>query len=255
MLIDFLYFRFFKFLKMLAFSEIIKSRMPKKQKKKKGSRFNLLEKFLEIVLIILSVYIALVFEGWSERRKDHERLMQYYSNFITELNRDIQDLKDEQKDAENHVNNCKKHIQLLTSDGSPDSIKVQLLKMNESVFFLSSKMLSYKSMVESGDLKLIENIEVRKALVEMEEAFLGVKVREDMYLNLCTKDMIDYFKSNFDMIKGRPFKEDFYKSIDYRNLVILFRNHNVARLEEYKNAITTLTKTLGIIKQEYEKEQ
>lgn len=240
---------------MLAFSEIIKSQMSKKQKKKKGTRFNLLEKFLEIALIILSVYIALVFEGWSERRKDHERLMQYYSNFITELNKDISDLKKEETDAKNHVSNSKLHLMLLNSGGSPDSIQAHFFRMYQSMFFLSSKMLSYKSMVESGDLKLIENIEVRKALAETDEAYVAVKIREEMYLAFFTKDMQEYLRTTFDLVKVKPLKKDFYRSTEYGNLVILFRNHNLVRLEEYKNALVTLNKTLGVIKKEFEEQQ
>ncbi len=227
--------------------------MPKKQKSS-GVKLKAAEKLLEILLIILSVYIALFVEGWAERRKEHKQLIQYYTNFNSEISEDVKELQDVIKDSEKHIQQTKKLLRLIKSKSNNDSMTWYLSKMMSSTLFSTSKMLSYKSMVASGDLRLIEDISVRHELIELELSYEGVKIQENFYLDFITKKFPNYIGKNVDMTSDIPLKPGFFQTMDLKNLIVLFRSLNESRLDQYKIALETAKKTLKVVKKELNSE-
>lgn len=235
---------------MLAFTEILKNQMPKKKKKHKKLRHTLAEKVLDILLIIISVYIALFVESWAEKRHDEKRLHQYYVSIVGELNQDISDLKTMRNDALKHTGNCKRQIALIKGNPPKDTILLYLSKMYNSQLFANSHMLSYKSMIASGDFKLVEKLKVREALVELDAAYAAIKIQEDLYLDYITKDLSNYIVQNFDMIDLKPIDPKFYRKIKYKNLVMVFQGQNQARLTQYESSLKVAEKALKVLKEE-----
>lgn len=236
---------------MLAFSEILKSQFHK-GKKIKNLRNQIIEKLLDIILIIISVYIALFVESWAERRHDQERLHQYYKNFISEVQKDIDDLKFVSADAEKHLANYKTHVTLIKQEGPRDSLLRYLGKLANASLFLNSNMLSYKSMMESGDIRLIENLKVREAMLSLEMTYGGLKVEEDIYLEFVKNTLTKYLSDNFDLLNGKPLNPEFFKLPSYANIVVMSNGLNQARLEKYREAVDKAQKTLEILKQQME---
>lgn len=237
---------------MLAFTEILKNQMPKKKKKHKKKDFSIMEKLLDIALIIISVYIALFVESWAESRTEHKRLTHYYENFVTEIKQDITELKNSEEDAKERTEMIKQILGMVKKSIVSDSLTDKFFNIYRSKFFGQSNMLSYKSMVASGDLKLIEKLEIRQALIELDMSYLGVKVREDLYLEYLTKDMTMYLSTNFDMVRYKPIHRNFYKNTNFTNLVIVYLSHNTARLLTYEEAVKSSEKTLKLISHELE---
>jgi hypothetical protein len=236
---------------MLAFSEILKSQFHK-GKKIKNIRHQIIEKLLDIVLIIISVYIALFVESWAERQHDNERLHQYYKNFESEVQKDIEDLKFVYADAEKHIATYKTHVRFIKQGGPRDSLLRYLGKLANANLFLNSNMLSYKSMMASGDIRLIENLKVREALLSLEMTYEGLKVQEEIYLEFVKNTLTKYLSDNFDLLNGKPLNPEFFKLPSYANIVVMSNGLNESRLDRYKEAVAKAQKTLEIIKQEIE---
>lgn len=234
---------------MLAFSEILKSRFPK-GKKIKNFRHQLIEKLLDIVLIIISVYIALFVESWAERRHDKERLHQYFNSFITELQKDIVDLKFVSADAEKHNANFNVHVKFINQGGPTDSLLRYFTKLFNANLLMNSNMLSYKSMMASGDIRLINDLKIREALIELELTYSGMIIQEGIYLDFIKKDLPNFTASHFDLITRKPLNSEFYKETTYRNIVVMMNGLNEARLNVYKGALEKAKKTLEILKKE-----
>lgn len=236
---------------MLAFSEILK-RQFHKGRRGKNIRNQIIEKFIDIILIVVSVYIALLVENWAQRRHDKERLHQYYNDFVTEIQKDIDDLKSVTADAEKHITNFKNHVKFIKQGGPADSILNYFIMSRSVNFFINSSLLSYKSMMASGDIKLVENLKVREALLDLDMKYSGLKIQEEIYLDFISKELRKFYSDNFDLLSGNPLKSDFYKQSGYRNIVVISLGMNQARLKSYKDALEKAKKTLEILKKEQE---
>jgi hypothetical protein len=238
---------------MLAFSEILKSQMSKKNKQHRSISSQLIEKLMDIVLIIVSVYIALTVEGWAEKRHEHKRLLQYYQGFNNEIKTDTAELRIEIKDARFHIDNCKRLIKLLKSkDVSEDTIRKLFSKVSNSNLFGNSGMISYKSMVTSGDMRLMEDLEMRRSMVLLDETYFSIKLIEELYLKFITGDLVNYANTNFDLTNGEPINKDYYKLVEFKNLIINFMGVNESRLRTYEQSIMAAKKALKLINKQIE---
>jgi hypothetical protein len=227
--------------------------MPKKKTHTKKLRTLFLDRFIDFILIIISVSGALAVNTWAGNRNDQKRLTQYYKSFTTELNQDIEELNNVQSDAEIHIQNCTRHLEIIRTNGSADSIIFYFKKLFSSELFGNSNMISYKSMLSSGDMKLIENLEVKKALMDLEGSYTSVKFQDDIYSDLLTKDLMQFLNANFDLSTFSPVNPNFYKQMRYKNMVVTYRGLNQGRLLHYKSALHSANKLHEILLAELKK--
>lgn len=228
--------------------------MHKKRKKRKSVRAQIGEKLIDIILIIFSIYVALSVESWAEKKHDHKRLVQYYKSFINEAKQDIDVLKKEQTDAEKQLKNSAYQLKLIAGNGPADSILYYSGKMLVSGLFGSSSMVSYQSMLASGDMKLVESMEIRKNLVELDGTYKSMKFQEDMYSSFLTNDLKNYLYYRFDLVKFKPLNPKFYKQTRYKNILIMHQSQNAIRLQQYKDAIKVASELIKTLEANLKKE-
>lgn len=242
---------------MLAFPEMLKSLTPVKGAFKKGSSFrkHFLEKVGDLLAIILSIYLALSIEGWAEKRHEHKRLVQYYKNMIDEIEEDTASLNLAIKDAEKHMSNSKKQIELLKSykPEMMDTISGLMSTMTSSNIFYASSLITFKSMQMGGDIKLIENIALRDSLIKLDDKYMNLRLHEDIYMDFIKGDLFIMLKENFNLMEGKLLDEMYYAKPDYANLVYFFYSLNSTRLGLYHEALPKAINTMEMLKKELAK--
>jgi hypothetical protein len=233
---------------MLGFSDIIRKMISSKKGEHTTIWGKIVGKLTEILLIVISISIALLVEGWAERQHDHKRLNQYYVSFISEANEDMKSLQDVKTDATKHINNCNRNLKILAQENAPyDSVEYYFVRMYSSNLFANSQMVSYKSMLASGDMHLMENLEMRKALVGLDDSYFAIKISEDMYLKFLTDDLTNFVSTNFDMTTLEPLEKNFYKGTKFKNLVVLFQGLNQSRLIKYQESEEKVKEALKLL--------
>ncbi|MBN1789871.1 MAG: hypothetical protein JW830_05200 [Bacteroidales bacterium] len=239
---------------MLAFPEMLKNLTPVRRLFSKGSSFrkHFLEKMADLLAIVVSIYLALSIEGWAEKRIEHKKLKQYYHNLISEIEKDTIALTDVIADAERHVTIERKHFKMISTyqPGLEDSVTSLFQGMVSSQLFGSSSMVSYQSMTLSGDIRLIENLEVRDKLIEQEEVYKGLKIWEDLYLDYFRNEVINRFFGSFNWLDNTLLDKQLYTSPEYAIMLVKSISFNENRAVEYKNALQKARTTHAILKKE-----
>lgn len=241
---------------MLALPEMLKTLIPVKRIFKKGSSFrtHFFGKLGDLIAIILSIYLALNIESWADKREEHKRLQKYYSNIVEEIGKDTISLSEAIADAEKHIENTKKHISLINAFQPPlqDTIVTFYRGMLSSLLFYSSQMISFNAMVVSGDIKIIEDLEVKNKLIELDEVYKSLKIYEDMYLAFIQEDLTDSFTENMDLSSMKAIDPRYFNTLKYKNMVLVFYSYNNSRLDQYKIALEKARETFTIIRRETE---
>jgi len=239
---------------MLALPEMLKKLIPFRNflSKSSLSRKHFLERLTDLITIIISIYLALSIEGWAEKRIEHRRVLKYYHNLANEIAKDTVTLREVSADAEQHIITTRSHIKLLKAynNSLQDSVTGLFRGMLTSQLFYASEMITYQSMVLSGDIRLIENLEVRQRLIELEEVYKGLRVYEDIYLKFFTDDLSNAFMESFDLIDMKLIDQENYTNTGYRNLVVQFLSLNTTRQQQYQEAIKKARETLVVIQKE-----
>jgi hypothetical protein len=239
---------------MLALPEMLKKLVPFRTflSKSSLSRKHFLERLTDLITIIISIYLALSIEGWAEKRIEHRRVLKYYHNLASEIAKDTVSLREVSADAKQHIKTTLSHIKLLRAYNYSlqDSVTQLFRGMMSSQLFYSSEMITYQSMVLSGDIRLVENLEVRQKLIELEEVYKGLKIYEDLYLKFITEDLAKAFADNFDLIDMKLSNKESFKLKTYRNLVVEFLSYNSTRQQQYQVAVEKAKETLEVIEDE-----
>jgi hypothetical protein len=239
---------------MLAFSEMLKSFTPIKNITSKATSFRkqIFEKIFDLILIILSIYIALNFEGWADKRNEHKKLIQYYRNFINEIAQDSVSIYEIIDYTQKSQKNIEAELKLLRnySPAVEDTVVKLFYGLFTSQLFNESDMISYKAMILSGDIKLIKNISLKEELIKLQGSYEGIKFYEDMYLENFKNRLMPAFSDNFDLINQNLLNKDYFKKITTRNLVIEIYSLNQGRLEQYRVALENARTMLAMLRQE-----
>jgi hypothetical protein len=241
---------------MLAFPEMLKPSVKKTITGERSTGKKILEKGFELLSIIVSIYLALSIEGWSEKRSDHKKMLYYYNNLAAEIALDTSSLDSALMNAQKHLSDTRVQIGMLRKyePSMDDSLLVMYRGMASSMLFYSSQMLSYNTMVVSGDIKLIENIKVRNKLAELNEVYTGLRLHEDLYLKYLQEDIMKSFMINFDLINQKIITPGYFSGLYYRNLVAGFYVQNSGREQQYRSSLKIARETLALIKEELVKE-
>lgn len=240
---------------MLAFPEMIKSPLKKMISKNSKISKQLLEKLFDLIAIILSIYLALSIEGWAEKKSEHKKLIHYYENLSGELIKDTVSLSEVIAFTEKQVGRTNEQLKMLKfyKPEYQDSILSMYLNMLTSQIFSSSSMVSYQSMVVSGDIKLIEKLEVRDKLIELDEAYKSLQLWEDLCMELFRNGLMNSYFDGFDMLDMRMLVKNYFTTPAYRNLVVKYYSLNKSRLEETKAALLKAKEVLAVLSKELEK--
>lgn len=239
---------------MLAFPEMLKSLTPLKSAFKKGASYRklFLEKIIDLLAIVISIYLALSIEGWSEKRHEHKRLIQYYQNLITEIEMDTATLNNAIHDAEEHISRTKNQIEILEKykPEFKDTISELMSTMTSASIFYATSMTTLKSMQMGGDIKLIENLALRDSLIRLDEKYINLRLHEDLLISFVENDLFGMLRENFNLLKGDLLNEMYFTDIKYHNLVYFFFSLNNTRLNLYKEVLPKAINTLDILKTE-----
>jgi hypothetical protein len=124
----------------------------------------------EIILVVIGILIALSINNRNEIRKDNIRASNYINRILEDLERSIYRSENQSKQNRSilqSVTNTQKFLERGTelSVEEKEIVDYALLWFSRTTYQLPN-ILTYEEMKESGDLYLIEDIELRHELAE-----------------------------------------------------------------------------------------
>ncbi|MBO0329511.1 DUF6090 family protein [[Muricauda] lutisoli] len=151
---------------MLKFFRTIRQRLLSENKFNKY----LLYAIGEIILVVIGILIALQINNWNEKRKDVVRASNYIDRISEDLERSVktsENLVKLNKSILKSVTDTQKLLERGTelSAEEKETVDYAFLWFPRTTYQLPT-MLTYEEMKASGDLYLIDDIEVRNKLAE-----------------------------------------------------------------------------------------
>jgi len=182
----------------------------------------------EVIIVILGLSIAFSINRWWESHKNDESRREYLESLISDLGHEEEHLQ-ENVAMFNQKINLVRHIYPYfggLQDGR-DTIARQVFELAAAVHFHHHE-IGYKTLLNSGDLSLFEDFELRKAL-------------EDHYSNHALIEL-DYSRPN--IINERHFGDYLIHQMDYQQM----RAGNYSFLDDrvFQNIIHSLNGSFNL---------
>ena len=205
----------------------------------------------EIVLVVIGILIALQINNWNNNRIKKNTENQYYQNIKRQITEDKQEIIA----CINYNNNRLKLFNFGTqiieeNDRSKiDTLGNIALKLTDYSDFLRQGNI-YETMVNSGEIKLLNNPDIVEEIRRLEETYIYVnkmeEIHRDIVLNIFANDLSDIFKlATREVIR----KEEIF-SIKFQNIIVSFVSIMHEKDEVYNQALDKIQEITELIDEE-----
>ena len=221
----------------------------------------------EIAIIIVGVLIAFQVENWRIDRDSVEQeaaqLAALRADFLENASRlrEVIALQEKVVDAQSRLLRIASRI-----DPRPRKDElIQLITTSQSFYRLKAVMGAYRSLVSSGDMRLLRNSDLRAALAEFadtlgdgyEDEELGTLLRVQMFASMSKSvNVLTMFSANYGGFEWLPeIDEDpdfdsLLSNQDYSNHIAILAVAEAGQLGFYEDLLDLANRILGILESE-----
>ena len=154
--------------------------------------------FGEILLVVIGILIALAINNWNDNRKSKLTEIKYVNDLIEDLNNDVIALKEFTVDLESKKASKRKLESFLENKEGIDSIEFHIVNQYILTDRFTPSNITIEELKNSGGLKIIRNVDLRRQIVSMYNSYSKEVHTEDLFLsqNLKLLDIAsEYFKN------------------------------------------------------------
>ena len=168
------------------------------QKKNKWKEY-----LAELLVVIVGITIAFALENYSKEKKDKDEQTLYLNAISADLNKDIahiESLIDSSKVLMQHVTEV---FQFNYTQAATEQFKRHHITSTYTVPYFKSNNGSYLSLINSGDMKIIESFELRNAITDLYTVWYTEIERMDAFIQNLVNEMIYPYMLDNIAFEGR----------------------------------------------------
>ncbi|MCO6360772.1 hypothetical protein BXY85_3604 [Roseivirga pacifica] len=196
--------------------------------------------FAELMVVIVGITIAFALESYSENVKQDEKEAQYLRALQADLANDISELKEHIDTTNQLISLTGDMFKFIYMKAPVDSFSRRHVTATYSTPYFSGNNGTYLSMINSGDLNLLSDFELRQALVKYYTLSYSDLRRADKFVDeLVSNSMYPYILKNvaFHPIEDRIEDSTPLKTNEAINLMGSYFNMLANRNEKYDELV------------------
>ncbi|HKJ16116.1 MAG TPA: hypothetical protein VJ984_02040 [Xanthomonadales bacterium] len=187
---------------------------------------------VEIAMIVVGISIALWFESLYEEMQERETEQQYLQGLADDLGNDIKELDDVINDNEKRLEHFMGIIPGLDELGEASSEEqAQTIFAPSSYWFFEPARVTYLSMRESGDFRLLSDPLVKESLLHLMRRYDQIEIRQNNFLQALDDGYIPLMMANFDMIEQQITNPELLENPLFRNFFIYAVQDTTSRVD------------------------
>jgi hypothetical protein len=160
--------------------------------------------FIEILMIVVGINIALWFEGVAEDYRDAETGRQYLHGLYDDLAVDVHNLDWNAKMIEAKLEKLQTITPILsTLMELPADAQSQALFTPSSYYFFQPADFTYTAMRESGDFRLLEDPDIKRRMLRLIRHYRFINELQQNFIQAMDTEYIPTMMRSFDLASGR----------------------------------------------------
>lgn len=203
----------------------------------------------EVLIVILGISIAFALNNWASQHKTDTTKEKYLLGLLDDLDADVQQFEDNLKTLNRRIESCKL-VRRYTyeSNDRKDTLMNRLYELPTPIDFWP-RNITFKTLVNSGDLKLIDNFDLRHAIQEhyliyttVQEIYERQNILTDKYVSGFFMNSLDYEAIYRD--KNYSFLNDSF----FKNMLGAQQTTFRSKIEATQNGLESCKKLIDQIK-------
>jgi hypothetical protein len=169
-------------------------------------------------MIIVGINVALWFEGWFEELGERDTEQQYLLELRVDLQTDIEEL--DRAIAQNTAkvdrleSLVKNYAELPTQNA--DTLAQAIFEPSSYSFFEPSDV-TYQSLIESGDFRLISDPDLKKGLLKLTRRWNEIETLQNNYLQAMDDAYIPLMMRTFDLVEMKVSDPSLFSNQLFKN--------------------------------------
>jgi hypothetical protein len=203
--------------------------------------------FGEILIVIVGISIAFSLNKCSENNKNLEQKAQYLTSLKQDIAEDKEQLEKNIIEINRKVDLSTKLLPLLNTNNPEKNTKLRGVYQLAQLTNFTPKDFTYQALVNSGDLKLLDDLELKKAI---ERHYANYKMISDAYTRqeIINKDYLgNYFIYNTDYDLIQEGKSPFTDEKLLKNMMQAIRGSFIFKQIATQNGIKSCDSILKIL--------
>lgn len=183
------------------------------------SNYNFKKAIFELIVVFLGVTAGFLLNNWQMDNKDSELEKKYIAGFYNDITSNIEEL-------EGTVNQDSVWLKIVMPNViaiQQNSISVDsansVIKRVLNVSKISLNKGTYEDIINSGNLNLIADYELKSAIVDYYLAVEGIKFLEDYFYQYFSDFIMPFTFNNYDILKGDFIDNKIVKNSKFANLI------------------------------------
>ncbi len=210
---------------------------------------NWVDHLFNFLAVILGVSLAFYANNWATKEKENESLNFFIQAMYEELNEDIDIYRDYQiPDNTEKVTNLSKALELLNKQEENDSIDYLIssaLQMNS----YSPQNVAFNSILSSGKMDLIENLELRGMLLRYSLNSKEVEAQGEAQYEFLINRIIPWMIDNPGYYQGVDVKVD---NTGFILILSIYLSINNNKLEKYGLVLEQVDTIVSFLEKEFD---
>lgn len=176
---------------------------------------------VEILMIVIGISIALWFESLYEEWQERDTEQQYLQGLADDLRLDIKELDEVITDNQGRLEQLQEIIPGLSNlaEASPQA-QAQTIFAPSSYWFFEPAKVTYLSMRESGDFRLLSDPLVKESLLQLMRQYDLIETLQNNFLQALDDGYIPLMMAKFDMVEMRIADPDLLRDPLFRNFFV-----------------------------------
>jgi len=172
----------------------------------------------EILMIVVGINVALWFEGWFDELSDRESEQQYLLELRVDLQTDIEELDRAIAQNTAKVDRLKSLVENYAelSTQNVDTVAQAIFEPSSYSFFQPSDV-TYRSLIESGDFRLISDSDLKKGLLKLTRRWNEIETLQNNYLQAMDDEYIPLMMRAFDLLEMKVTDPSLFSNQVFKN--------------------------------------
>ena len=209
---------------------------------------------VEIFLVVAGILIALSVNSWATKKSQRNDELKIYETILSRIQEDSRVVRSSIEYNNSLLEQFKIADRIIT-ENSRSGLDT-LVQIVPELFSYSDNSMSsniYQNLLNSGDLKILENTEITSRLQGLEETYIYMNRMEDLHLQAIMNIYSPAIINSMDLSRNKAPNPELLYSFQFQNLIFTSIGIMEEKDEIYQRALRQADSIMDLIKDEFEK--
>lgn len=208
----------------------------------------------EILLVMIGILLAFQVDKWNDQRLNRVEELKYYNNLKGDLEQQRYTINGQLEHNGRYMGIFKYALEVSTKGdrNQQDTLIATVPGLFEYSDFDQSGNI-YETLVNSGDIKLLENTGIIKGIRGIEWRYQYMNRMENIHWDIILDYVSSWAATNFNFIRQQPISSEILYSYEFQNILVLLQRVMEEKDVIYRAAIEEIDLLIKEVEKDIEK--